>query len=106
MVLLRTIIREMGVIKRVLRRRYYVHLRPGYVREQIRKRKGVCGYHGCYDLSILSRIYNVYLRKCLSKEDRTRCLFWKNLPAECQIYPLDEKDKIPETGSYCNFYWK
>jgi hypothetical protein len=106
MSLLRTIVTEMEVIKRTLRRRYYMVLRPNYIEEQMKKRRGGCGRHGCCDLSFLHRIYNKYYRRCLSKDDRTRCLLWKNLPRECQVYPLDEKDKIPETRSYCNFYWE
>lgn len=80
-------------------------LKPDYIKEQIKRRKGVCAHHGYCALSVFNRIYNIYYRKCLTKKDYISCLRWKNLPAECRIYPLDEKDKIPETRSYCNFYW-
>lgn len=99
------IIREIGVIKRAARRRYYMVFKPDYVREQIKKRKGACGYHGCCALSVLSRLYNIHFRKCLAIRESARCLRWKDVPKECQVYPLDERDKIPETKSYCNFYW-
>ncbi len=98
--IIRTIIKETGVIKRWLRREYYISFKSDYIREQLRKRKGICGKHGCCDLSIFHKS-----RRCLSKEDRTKCLRKSNLPIECKIYPFDEKDKIPETRSYCNFYW-
>jgi len=104
--LLRIIIKEIAVIKRILRRRYYILFRQSYVKEQLRKRKGICGYHGCCSLSILNKLYNVYYRRCLIKEDYARCLYWRKLPRECKVYPLDEKDKIPETKNYCNFYWE
>ena len=90
----------------MLRREYYIHLRPDYVDKQVKKRRGMCGQHGCCDLSLLQKIYNIYYRKCLSKDICSKCLRWENLPRGCRIYPLDEKDKIPETRSYCNFYWK
>lgn len=106
MSLLRIIIREIMVIKRTARRRYYMIFKPDYVKEQIKKRKGACTYHGCCAFSIFSRSYNIYYRKCLSNKNYKICLRWGNLPVECQIYPLDEKDRIPETRSYCNFYWK
>jgi len=31
---------------------------------------------------------------------------WHSLPFLCRMYPFDDKDKIPETVSYCNFYWE
>ena len=104
--IVRVIIREIGAIKRMLRRNYYIYFREDYVKKQIRKRRGLCGHHGCCDLSILHKVYNLYFRKCLSRDDRRRCLRWNNLPRECRIYPFDEKDKILETRSYCNFYWE
>tara|TARA_Y100000310_G_C20590348_1_gene767647 strand:- start:640 stop:975 length:336 start_codon:yes stop_codon:yes gene_type:complete len=96
-----TVTRELGTIKRALRRKYLIYFRPKYVEGQMRKRKGVCGRHGCCDLSIFHKY-----RKCLSSSDRTKCLYWDNLPKECKLYPIDEEDKVPETRSYCNFYWK
>lgn len=97
------LIREIGTIKRALRRKYYIWFRPIYIKEQMKKRRGICGKHGCCDFSIFQK-----LKKCpnLSKEDSTKCLRWDNLPKICQIYPLDEKDKIPETKDYCNFHWE
>lgn len=80
--------------------------RNDYIKNQIDKRKGVCGKHGCCDFSLVHKIWNKHIRKCLSKKDRRQCLFWDNLPKECKIYPFDEKDKIPETKEYCNFYWE
>jgi hypothetical protein len=104
--LLKNVIREIGVIKRMLRRKYYIYFRPDYVDRQIKERKGSCAQHGCCDLSILHRIYNGFYRRCLSeKNNRTVCRRWRSLPKECQIYPLDEKDKIPETRAYCSFHW-
>lgn len=103
---LKIFLRELSVIKRMLRRRYYMYFRPEYVRQQLERRRGACGQHGCCDLSVLQRIYNLSYRKCLSRYGHSRCEHWKNLPQECKIYPLDEKDKIPETKNYCNFYWE
>jgi hypothetical protein len=74
--------------------------------KQLEKRKGTCGYHGCCDYSFLQKIYNINVRKCLNKSDHRRCLRWESLPKECQIYPFDERDKIPETKSFCSFYWE
>lgn len=103
---LKIIIGEIGVIQRAIRRKYYIHFKPEYVKKQLRERKGICAQHGCCDLFILHRIYNLYFNKCLGKKSsRKVCLKWKNLPWECRVYPLDEKDKIPETKSYCHFHW-
>jgi len=99
--IIKAAIEEIGTVKRGLRRKYYMYLRPAYVKSQMQKRKGTCGMHGCCDLSRLHKY-----RPCLCKTDRTKCLKWDKLPKECQIYPLDEKDKIPATRSYCNFYWE
>jgi hypothetical protein len=103
--LLKIVTVETGSIARALRRRWYIHFKQDYVNKQIEKRRGVCGHHGCCDLSLLHRLYNKYYKKCLNQNDRRACLLRKKLPRECQVYPLDEKDKIPETKSYCNFYW-
>ena len=104
--LLRIITREIGVIKRIVRRRYCMIFKPDYVKEQMKRRKGVYANHGCCVLSIFSRIYNLRYRKCLSDKNYKVCARWEDLPIECQIYPLDEKDKVPETKSYYNFYWE
>jgi len=92
--------KEAGALYRHLRRRFYYIFRRNYVRTMIANRKGVCGRHGCCDLSILTRF-----RACIDPADRTKCLKWRCLPFHCQRYPFDEKDKIPETRSYCSFYW-
>lgn len=92
--------REAGTIHRFLRRKYYMRFRKRYVEEMLKARQGVCGGHGCCDLSFFHRG-----RKCLDCKDRTKCLLWDRLPRECVVYPFDEKDKIPETRAYCNFHW-
>jgi hypothetical protein len=95
-----TIIREVKAVKRALRRKYYIHFRKDYVREQLKNRKGRCGRHGCCDFSIVQK----HLR-CYDWKDHSTCLRWGNLPLECRIYPFDEEDKIPQTRAYCNFHW-
>jgi hypothetical protein len=99
------IVKEVGAVKRLLRREYYLLFRSDYIKKQLENRKGVCGRHGCCDLTITGKIFNKYLRKCLSSKSRQTCLRWNNLPKECKLYPIDEKDKIPETRNYCNFHW-
>src|SRR3989344_5632644 len=93
--------RELKNIKRELRARYLMYFRPKYVREQLTKRKGVCGGHGCCGLSFFSKY-----RKCLGPDGKT-CLKWneKCFSERCRNYPIDEKDKAIGTESYCNFYW-
>jgi len=95
--------KEFEVIKRYVRRELLLFFRKGYVLEQMRRRKGACGRHGCCDLTRLSRLLH---KKCLSRIDRTECMLWPELPRECKYYPIDEADKIPETVKYCNFYWE
>lgn len=95
--------KEVYAIKRVLRRIYLIWFKTEYVRQQIQSRKGICGKHGCCDLTILSRIAS---KNCLSSSDSTICLRWTELNFICKAYPIDEKDKIPETLGYCNFYWE
>lgn len=102
---IKLIVKELGAAKRVLRRKCYLLFKPSYVKKQLENRKGTCGQHGCCDLTIAGKIFNKYLRRCLSRKSRKTCLRWQNLPKECKLYPLDEKDKIPETRNYCNFYW-
>jgi hypothetical protein len=97
---------EAGAIKRAIRRRYYILMKPRYVAAQLKKRRGSCGKHGCCNLSLTSRILNTRLRKCLLAKEPAVCRHWAALPLECRIYPMDEKDKIPETKRYCNFYWQ
>jgi len=91
----------MSTTCRILRRAFLKLFRPSYVRKQFATRKGVCGRHGCCDLSYFFRN-----RDCLDPDDRTNCLKRNDLPPECMLYPIDEKDKIAETRGYCNFYWE
>lgn len=93
--------RDVGAVYRFLRRKLYMTFRKDYVKKQLETRKGICGGHGCCDLSFFHR-----KRKCLDPCDRTKCLKWEDLPYECIVYPFDEKDKVPETRPYCNFYWE
>jgi len=93
---------ELKSILREIRRIYYLNFRKDYVMEQLRKRKGKCGRHGCCDLTVLCKLFS---RKCLDKKDRTRCLKWNNLPFSCYAYPFDEKDKHHLTKDICNFHW-
>ena len=95
-----SLLRELGTVYRFIRRKYYMTFKKHYVEEMLKARKGVCGGHGCCDLSFFHRN-----RKCLDPTERTNCLRWNNLPKECLVYPFDEKDKIPETRAYCNFHW-
>lgn len=94
--------KEIYALKRWFRRRYLIWFKPKYVLEQIKLRKGICGKHGCCDLTILDRMAH---HGCLNTKDRTSCMRWQNFNFECKVYPIDEEDKIPETFSYCNFYW-
>lgn len=84
-------------ISRAIRREYYILFKQDYIKEQLKKRKGVCGMHGCCALYCH--------RKCIGADKKT-CLKWDNLPYRCRIYPFDEKDKHPATRAYCNFYWE
>jgi hypothetical protein len=95
------ILRELRSLYRVMRRFYYMTFRGSHVREMMRKRRGTCGKHGCCDLTIFRKH-----PRCLDGHDRTHCLKWGSLPSSCRVYPIDEKDKIPETVPYCNFYWE
>ena len=92
--------RELGAVGRLIRRTFYFVFRRRYVLEQVRRRKGVCGRHGCCDLGVLARF-----RRCIDPDDRTRCLKHDSKPFGCRMYPFDEKDKIPETRPYCSFHW-
>jgi len=92
--------RELTALYRLLRRWFYFTFRRKHVLDMVAGRKGECGCHGCCDLSILARF-----RHCIDPADRTKCLRWDNLAFGCRMYPFDEKDKIPETRAYCNFYW-
>lgn len=95
--------KEFSAAKRVLRRRYLIWFKAEYVRQQIKSRKGICGKHGCCDFTLLGRLA---FNHCLSRSNRTSCLRWPEIYFICKAYPIDEKDKIPETLSYCNFHWK
>lgn len=92
----------MNTILRGMRRAYYFTFKMEYVMEQLKRRKGKCGNHGCCDLTLLSRLFS---RNCFDREGGTMCKRWENLPFVCRAYPFDEKDKIPSTRSHCNFYW-
>ena len=98
---MKLLFKESATIIRALRRKYYMYFRKAHIRAMLARRKGSCGRHGCCDMSLWH-----HHRRCLSRADRTACLQWQNLPEECRIYPFDEKDKIPETRAYCNFYWE
>ena len=91
---------ELGCLWRLARRWFYLTFRRGYVRRMAARRKGVCGRHGCCNLSALAK-----LRRCFDPEDDAYCLKKDNLPLFCRMYPFDEKDKHPATRAYCNFYW-
>ena len=92
--------KELGSVYRLLRRQFYFTFRRKIVLDRVARRKGVCGRHGCCDLSSLARH-----RRCLDPADRTRCLKWRDLPFGCRVYPFDETDKIPETRGTCAFHW-
>ena len=96
----KTIGKEIGTLKRALRRKYYILFKKAYVEKQLRERKGKCGMHGCCNLSVFHSF-----RNCFDRKNPRKCLKWGNQPPECRIYPFDEEDKIPETRAYCNFYW-
>lgn len=98
-------VRIFKALLRVVRRKYYLTFKADYVHNQIKTRKGMCGRHGCCDLTVVNSFCNKKIFKCLSLLDRTECLRWDRLPEECKAYPFDEKDKIPETRIYCNFHW-
>jgi hypothetical protein len=100
---LSVLVNECHSIQRWVRRRYLIWFRPDYVRAQIESRKGSCGRHGCCDLTMFAPVLR---RGCFSKKEKSMCLRWGKLPAECRLYPIDEKDKIPETLDYCGFYWE
>lgn len=91
---------ELGCIWRLVRRWFYLTFRRKYVLRQVAGRKGVCGRHGCCDLSMLAKY-----RKCIDPDDRTKCLKWDDQPFACRMYPFDEKDKHPATLEYCDFHW-
>lgn len=92
----------MLMILRNLRRLYLILFRKDYVLKQLNTRKGHCLRHGCCDLSFFHKIIS---NSCLDKKDRTKCLLWEDLPYICKVYPIDEKDKHPDTKGYCGFYW-
>ena len=96
---------EGGAVYRMLRRMYFRLCRPEYVRRQLARRQGVCGRHGCCDLTAMSRWKNLSWHKCLDRDERTCCRRWPDLPEYCRWYPFDEQDKIPQTRDYCNFHW-
>ena len=84
----------------VLRRRFFLKFRMKYVLESISKRKGNCTQNGCCCKST----------SCKYLDQNNICKIWKEkgfnaLPLNCQLYPFDEKDKLPNTKEICGFYW-
>jgi hypothetical protein len=106
--------RKSMIIKIILwriRRTYYLIFKRDYIERQIKNRRKRCGGHGCCDVTPLDKFINAYVRGCLDKKDRTKCLRWKeglkwnNLPFSCYSYPFDKKDIYPTKKNICNF-WK
>ena len=81
-------------------RRYYVYLRPEYVKEQLRLRKGDCkdcGGKCC-----------IMTRKCPYVDENGYCKIYKtSMPKFCMVFPIDETDiKLAGMEKYCQFYWE
>ena len=76
-----------------------------YIKEQIKKRKGKCGGHGCCDVTLLEKVVNINIRKCYDDKNK-KCLRWDNIPFSCLSYPFDEKDKHPMLRDICKFKWE
>ncbi len=84
-----------------LRRAYLVYLRPGYVRESLKRRVGGCGRTGaCCHLSFSCPMIRWI-------ERTPTCRIYEHRPRSCTTFPIDERDLrdrdilFPETA--CGF---
>ena len=89
---------------KIIRRKFYLIFRKGYVKRQLKNRKGSCNHCSCCDMKFFG-FYN-YNCKYHNKETK-KCKIYntKQWPYLCQSYPFDEKDKWDRFKDKCGFYW-
>jgi hypothetical protein len=95
-------------IWRSIRRWYYYNLKPNYIKQSLKNRKGKCEYWkcgGCCDDLIFNRKSCEYFNKKTGE-----CKAWntKQFPCSQKLkeYPFDEKDKSLRTKQKCTYYWE
>ena len=78
-----------------LRRIYLTTFRPGYVREQIQKRKGDCLQCGACCRLVF---------RCFSLSSKDRCRRYSGRCSVCSTFPIDERD-LKDVGPHCGYYF-
>jgi hypothetical protein len=79
-----------------LRRIYLTTFRPGYVREQIKKRKGECRQCG----SCCRLVF-----RCFYLTPDALCRTYGHRSAVCCTFPIDERDR-QDVGPHCGYYFE
>jgi len=79
-----------------LRRIYLTTFRPGYVREQNKKRKGECRQCG----SCCRLVF-----RCFSLTSENLCRTYSNRCSVCSTFPIDERDSR-DVGPHCGYYFE
>lgn len=80
----------------VIRRFFLNTFRPGYVKNQIKLRRGTCKQCGhCCHLAF----------RCPFLTETGKCLVYhKGRPMQCKTFPIDERD-LAEIGRECGYYF-
>ncbi len=69
-----------------VRRFYLAHIRPGYVRESLARRRGQCDRSGaCCHLMFTCPLLD-------RRSDPVGCSIHETKPTVCRLFPIDERD--------------